>query len=86
MQLIDILKFIVSVKLYSKGYWLLVVSTLKLTGYVCTVWYHSGDHQCDNVTLLTICTLHFTAAGSTEHKSVQVGHTTKQQGVYTTVC
>jgi len=51
--------------------------------------------------LLTVCTFHFTAAGSakvevndqqiqteiveTEHKSVQVGSTTKQQGEYETV-
>ena len=52
--------------------------------------------------LLITCTLLFTAAGSakvevndqqiqteiveTEHKSVQVGSMTKQQGVCTTVC
>jgi len=51
--------------------------------------------------LLTTCTLHFIAAGSakvevndqeiqteiveTEHKSVQVGSTTKQQGAYATL-
>ena len=51
--------------------------------------------------LLAVCTLLFTAAGSakvevndqqiqteiveTEHKSVQVGSTTKQQGAYVTV-
>jgi len=76
--------------LYSKINWLCVYSLVSQWG-----------PQCDNVPLLTTCTLRFVAAGSakvevndqqiqteiveTEHKNVQVGSTTKQQGVYTTV-
>jgi len=72
-----------------------VVCTLKINRLCVyglgSAWYHSGAHQCHNVALLTaVCTLLFTAAGSakiveTEHKSVQVGSMTKQQGVYAAV-
>ena len=79
---------------------LLILTSCVCTVY-CSAWCHSEDHKCDNVALSTTCTLHFTTAGSakvevndqqiqteiveTEHKSVQVGSMTKQQGVYATV-